>query len=161
MPSLAEAFDRLINSQFGNKPSVRFMWHPDLAVEALSNCSQTAPCVSELVAEIRGNHERTIRLIEELETRGLLRRTLQNNSRGRPKHLLQTTPLGKLFLAQYRELLRLSLQSNDNDLMKAIRQAEMAQRLVEQGVSPYRRLREVNEIARNIARTAQINRGPR
>lgn len=53
---------------------------------------------------------------------------------------------------------KLILQCNENDITKALHQADLARRLIEQGVSPYVRFQEVNELARNIASTAQTSR---
>jgi len=71
--------------------------------------------------------------------------------------LLRTTPLGEQFMEQYDRLLNLRLHCNENDIKKALHQADLARRLVEQGLSPYVRLQEVNELARNIASSAQIS----
>jgi DNA-binding PadR family transcriptional regulator len=96
-------------------------------------------------------------LIKQLEERSLLLpRISRNHSVGRPRKYLHTTPLGEQFIAECKRLYDLSLRSNDNDLRKALHQAELAQRLVESGLSPYSRFQEINEIARNIARTAEI-----
>jgi len=71
---------------------------------------------------------------------------------------MRTSPIGKQFVREYKHLQELSLHSNDNDVRQALYQAELAQKLVEQGVSPYERFQEVNELARNIASTAKIKR---
>jgi hypothetical protein len=47
------------------------------------------------------------------------------------------------------------LLSNDNDIRKAIHQADLAKSLEERGVSPYARFQELNQMARNIAKTAR------
>jgi hypothetical protein len=62
-------------------------------------------------------------------------------------------------MEQYGRLLNLRLYSNDNDIKKAVRQADLARRLMEQQVSPYGRFQEVLDLARNIASTAQTSRG--
>lgn len=71
--------------------------------------------------------------------------------------MLRTTPLGEQFMEQYDRLLNLRLHCNENDIKKALHQADLARRLVEQGLSPYVRFQEVNELARNIASSAQIS----
>jgi hypothetical protein len=96
-------------------------------------------------------------LIKQLEERSLLLSEIsRKHSVGRPKKYLRTTPIGKQFVINCNRLYDLSLRSNDNDIKKALHQAELAQRLVESGISPYARFQEINEIARNIARTAKI-----
>jgi len=49
------------------------------------------------------------------------------------------------------------LLCNDNDIRKAIRNAEQTQRLIDNGVSPYVRFQALNRIARNIADTADMH----
>ena len=133
------------------------MLQPELAARALSHCHETALSVSQLVDQMRGNHEKLINLLGELHTRGLLLKTKERRGKGRPQCLLRTTPLGEQFMEQYDRLLNLRLHCNENDIKKALHQAELARRLVEQGLSPYVRFQEVNELARNIASSAQIN----
>ena len=74
--------------------------------------------------------------------------------------MIRTTPLGKQFIEQLDQLSDIRLQSNKNDIKKAVKQAEEVQRLVGLGVDPYIRFQEVNEIARNIASTPQTSRHP-
>lgn len=131
------------------------------AARLLSTCSERALTVSEATTEMEGNHVKMIELIRELEARGLLLRLSRKQRLGRPQHLLRTTPLGKQFLSEYKQLLGLRLHSNQNDIRKAIHQADLAKRLAEQGLSAYARFQEINELARNIANTAQVNRNPR
>ena len=133
------------------------MLQPELAARALSHCHETDLSVSQLVDQMRGNHEKLINLIGELHTRGLLLKTKERRGRGRPQCLLRTTPLGEQFMEQYDRLLNLRLHCNENDIKKALHQADLARRLVEQGLSPYVRFQEVNELARNIASSAQIS----
>lgn len=133
------------------------MLQPELAARALSHCHETVLSVSQLVDKMGGNHEKLINLIGELHTRGLLLKTKERRGRGRPQCLLRTTPLGEQFMEQYDRLLNLRLHCNENDIKKALHQADLARRLVEQGLSPYVRFQEVNELARNIASSAQIS----
>lgn len=134
------------------------MLEAELAARALSSCNGAALSVSQLASKMGGNHAKMIDLIRELQTRGLLSRTKERRSKGRPPCLLRTTPLGEQFTEQYNRLLNLRLYSNDNDIKKALHQADLARRLIEQQVSPYARFQEVNELARNIASTAQTGR---
>ena len=55
------------------------------------------------------------------------------------------------------ELWKSRLHCNGNDIKKALHQADLAQELQEHGISPYARFQEINELARNIARTAQAH----
>jgi hypothetical protein len=135
------------------------MLQVELATRALSFCNGTVLSVSQLASKMGGNHAKTIDLIRELQTRALLLRTTERQGKGRPPFLLHTTPLGEQFMEQYNRLLNLRLYSNDNDIKKALHQVDLARRLTEQRVSPYARFQEVNELVRNIARTAQTSRG--
>ena len=138
------------------------MFEIDLAAKILSYCSESELAVSHLTRKVSGNHDKTMALIKQLEERSLLLpRISRNHSVGRPRKYLHTTPLGEQFIAECKRLYDLSLRSNDNDLKKALHQAELAQKLVESGLSPYARFQEINEIARNIARTAEIERHAR
>ena len=130
----------------------------ELAARALSHCSEAVLSVSQLAEKMGGNHAKLIDLIIELQARGLLTRTTESRGRGRPLSLLSTTPLGEQFIEEYDRLLSLRLHCNDNDIKKALRQAHLARKLLEQQVSPYVRFQEVSELARNIASTAQVSR---
>jgi predicted ArsR family transcriptional regulator len=95
--------------------------------------------------------------MSELEMRGLLMRREEKQRRGRPQRLMETTALGRHFIQEYGQLLKLPLQSNERDIRAAVHQAELAKRLEESGISPYARFDEVVELARNIANTAHRN----
>jgi predicted ArsR family transcriptional regulator len=134
----------------------------DLAATILSHCSQGDLSVSELARKMGGSHDRTMELIRELKARGLLLpETSRERGVGRPRQYLRATPIGKQFVRQYNGLRDLSLRSNENDIKKALHQAELTRRLVESGISPYARFQEVNKLARNIARTAKVNQRAR
>ena len=130
------------------------------AARVLSLCRQVALSVSQLASEVGGNHEQVIELMKELRSRGLLRRTVEKRRHGRPAHLLRTTPLGEAFVEDYKRLMHMRLLCNPNDIQKALRQAELTQRLSEQ-VSVYARFQEVNELTRNIASATQAIRSSR
>jgi predicted transcriptional regulator len=126
------------------------------AVKILSICNGTTLSVSQIISKAGGNHEKMIETLNELCSRSLVQlRIEKGESKGRPKHLVTTTPLGRQFVHEYERLLNLRLQSRDPDIKKAIYQAELAQRLRDRGISPYARFQEINELARNIARTSQ------
>jgi len=131
------------------------MWRPDHAARVLSICNDTELCLSRLATQLRGNRERAILLVTDLQQCGLLERVVEKNGRGRPRHTLHAAALGHEFLTRYNELMRMPLQSSDNDLRKAVRQADAVRRLEQQNISPYARFREVNKIVKHIASTAQ------
>ena len=138
------------------------MLRVDLAATILSYCSEADLSVSQLVRKMGGSHDRTMALIKELKARSLLLPEIsRKQSVGRPRQYLHVTPIGKQFVREYNRLCDLSLRSNETDIKKALRHADLARRLVESGISPYARLEETNQLARNIARTAKVNRGTR
>jgi len=133
---------------------------PIQAVRILRHCEENTPSVSQILTRFGGRYETTIDLIKELSMRSLVQVTSEKNGVGRPRHMIRTTPLGKQFIEQLDQLSDIRLQSNKNDIKKAVKQAEEVQRLVGLGVDPYIRFQEVNEIARNIASTPQTSRHP-
>ncbi|MGA3108202.1 MAG: hypothetical protein ABSD99_01920 [Candidatus Bathyarchaeia archaeon] len=138
------------------------MLQVELASRILSYCNETDLSVSDLTRKVGGNYENTLAQLKELKVRSLLVSEIsRDKSVGRPRHLIRATPIGKRFLNEYRRLNDLTLRSNDNDLRKALNQAELARRLIEHGISPYARFQEINELARNIASTAKVKRHTR
>ena len=126
------------------------------ALKILSICSDSALSVSEIVLETGGNHEKTIKVLNDLRSGALVETQKEKEQgRGRPKHLVTTTPLGRRFIADYQRLLNLPLKSREPDIKKALHQAELTQKLIASGISPYARFQELNELARNIARTSK------
>ncbi|HXZ90744.1 MAG TPA: hypothetical protein VEG61_06760 [Candidatus Dormibacteraeota bacterium] len=138
------------------------MLQVELASTILSYCKGTELSVSELIRKVGGNYENTMAQLKELKERSLLLLEIpRDKSVGRPRQLLRTTPIGVRFMSEYKHLNDLSLRSSDNDIRKALKQAELARRLVERGISPYARFQEINELARNIASTAKVKRNTR
>ncbi len=126
------------------------------AVRILALCNGSVLSVAEIVGTAGGNHEKVIKTLDDLRSAGLVQiRTEKRKKKGRPRRLVITTPLGQQFLAQYERLLNLPLKSKESDIKKALHQAELAQRLMDHGISTYARFQELNEIARNIGRTSQ------
>ena len=138
------------------------MLQMDLAARMLSYCSEVDLSVSELVKKVGGSHDNTMALLRELKERSLLLQEIsRTQSVGRPRQYLRATPIGKQFVREYNRLRDLSLRSNENDIRKALHQAELARRLVESGISSYARFQEINQLARNIASTAKVKHGAR
>lgn len=129
----------------------------ELAAKALRLCKEIALPVSQFAGKMCGNDKKVIDLARELQVRGLLVRTTKRRGKGRPQCLLRTTRLGEQFIEQYDRLLNLRLHISNNDIKKALHQADQAQRLSEEGISPYARFQEVNELARNIASSGKAS----
>jgi hypothetical protein len=134
------------------------MLEVDFAARVLSCCLRGDLTVSGLVRRIGGGHDGTMLMIKELRARSLLvqERVSGRQSVGRPRQYLRVTPIGEGFVREYNRLRDLSLNINENDIGKALHQAELARRLLESGISPYARFQEVNQLARNIASTAKV-----
>jgi predicted transcriptional regulator len=140
----------------GIKSRLQMMLMEQRAVKILSVCNGATLSVSQIMSKARGNHGKMIKTLNELQSRSLVQlRIDEAEGRGRRRHLVTTTPLGQQFLREYERLLNLRLQSRAPDIKKALHQAELAQRLRDRGISPYARFQEINELARNIARTSQ------
>ena len=134
----------------------------ELAARILTLCSETRQSVTEVLRGVGGSHDNTIDQIRELKNRSLLHvEAAKARTIGRPRKYIHATPIGKQFVREYNHLCQLSIRSNENDLRKALRQAEATRELIERGISPYARQQELNQIARNIARTAKTQHSPR
>ncbi len=132
------------------------------AARVLARCSGARLSVSEVVTAMGRGHDNTIALIRELKEHGLLAQEIAREALvGRPRQYLRVTSLGRRFVAEYERLRKLPLLSNGNDVRKALHQAELARTLIESGISPYERFQELNQIARNIQRTAKAQRRAR
>jgi predicted transcriptional regulator len=125
---------------------VTSMMQLELMARALRLCKENALPEARFAAEMGGNHGKTVDLARELQTRRAKRQ-----DKGRRQYLLRTTPLGEEFIQQYSQLLNMRLHVSDNDIKKALHQADQARRLIEKGISPFVRFQEVNELTRNIA----------
>jgi predicted transcriptional regulator len=130
------------------------MLSTEKAAQLLSHCASAPVAVSELTQKIKQSHDTTINLVRQLEAGRLLERTVERRARGRPRHLIRTTSLGEEFVRLYNRLLGLRLFSNSNDISKAIRLADLTERVVALGVDPYERFLEINQLAGNISRAA-------
>jgi predicted transcriptional regulator len=134
----------------------------DLAASILSHCSIADLSVSKLLRAVGGSHDKALAVIRELQKRRLLKREARAKQRvGRPGEYLRPTPIGIQFVRDYRRLQHLSLHINDNDIRRALHQAELAEKLADKGISPYERFQEINELAGNIASTAKAKRHTR
>ncbi len=70
--------------------------------------------------------------------------------RGRPKKIIECTPLGLEFLETYRNLKMKPLRARKQDMDRAVRNALYIKRLVESGHSPFKLFMELNTIVHNI-----------
>ena len=132
------------------------MLRVELAAKILVHCTEADLSVAELMRTVGGGHDKTVAAIRELQKRSLLVKQISaENQVGRPRQYLRPTALGKQFVRDYGRLQSLSLRSNENDIRKALHQADLAGRLIHRGISPYIRFQEINQLARNIASTAK------
>ena len=132
------------------------------AAAMLELCCKGRLSVAEAIKRVGGSHDGAMKLIRELKLHRLLTEEVERGQTvGRPRHRLRPTPLGRRFVSDYKKLRSLPLQCNDNDVRKAMHQADLARRLVEKGIAPYVRLQELNQLARNIRSTAKTQRDVR
>jgi len=120
-------------------------------VELLKTASQSAFGVRELVERLHWKASKVVSLLKVMEEEGLVGfRVSRRGKRGRPKRLVEPTPLGLEFLESCASLAMKPLRSRRVDLERASREALYAERLVERGRDPFRLFLELNEVVRNI-----------
>lgn len=92
--------------------------------ELLRVASQSALGIRELVERLRWKASKVISLLRAMEEEGLIRfRESREERRGRPKRLVEPTPLGLEFLEGYVSLELKPLRSRRVDLERASRDA--------------------------------------
>lgn len=125
-------------------------------VEVLKAAKTQPIGIRALAKELRRRPETVISLVKEMEEQGLLEREMEKRGiRGKPRHLIKSTVLGEDYLASYEALELKPLRSRRADLVRAIRDAEYAERLVARGLSPFHLLLELNSlVATNKGNTA-------
>jgi DNA-binding HxlR family transcriptional regulator len=109
--------------------------------------------VKELAENIVMHPKILIETLRELERDGHIAYKKLALSRGRPKKVPVITGLGCEFMKSYRELQSKRLKINRNDVKRAVLQAELAEKLVAKGISPYNRFLELTDIVLNIRNT--------
>lgn len=104
--------------------------------------------VRQLASALHWAPARVMAMEAEMEEHGLLAPTSEvRKVRGRPKHLLRPTSLGRDYLLAYSMLELKELKAKPADLRRAVRDAKYARRLSAGGRSASDLFLELNEIA--------------
>ena len=107
--------------------------------------------VREMVERLKGKTSNITALLEEMRNEGLVDlKRVASAKRGRPKKQVSCTSLGVDFLETYRTLRTKLLRARRQDLERAVKDAQYAERLVANGHSPFELFKELNMIVDNI-----------
>jgi len=107
--------------------------------------------VREIVERLKGKTSNITALLEEMRNEGLVDlKRVASAKRGRPKKQVSCTSLGVDFLETYRTLRTKPLRARRQDLERAAKDAQYAERLVANGHSPFELFKELNMIVDNI-----------
>jgi DNA-binding PadR family transcriptional regulator len=91
-----------------------------------------------------------IKLIQELETQGLIRAERSPKGRGRPKRLMAVSELGLDYVAAYERLELKPLRGRREDLARGAEEGLRAKRIYSRGLSPFKLMLELNDFVRDI-----------
>jgi len=125
----------------------------DQRAQVLSLISPARYGVREVIQKLRWKSSHVISLLEQMENEGLVEldkyRAREISKKGRPKKVMKCTSLGNEFLETYHTLKMKPLRARKEDLKHAVKDALYAQRLVENGHSPFKLFLELNTFAHN------------
>jgi len=125
---------------------------------AILKAVSSNPCgVRELVEKLHWKTERVVLLLKTMEKEGFIE--FHENitlNRGRPKKLVVATTLGDEFLETFEKCQRKAIQINYNDVKSAVYQANLAKKLEEYHISPFKRFWELNSIAFKIRNSITV-----
>ena len=106
--------------------------------------------VRELAKKMRRKTQSVVSLIKKMVASGLVEmRPERTSRRGRPRQVISMTALGEDYLKTFNELRIKPLRSSKSDLMRAKRDAEYVNRLIDRGKDPYKAFIELNSIVRD------------
>jgi len=129
----------------GNKMSV------EAKAQTLATVKRDPVGVRELSRIMKTRTQTIVSLIKEMNAEALIElKPEKTHMKGRPKLIITATPLGDDYLDTYHRLQGKPLRSSRNDLLKAKRDAEYADRLVSRGKDPYTAFTELNTVVRDI-----------
>jgi DNA-binding PadR family transcriptional regulator len=127
----------------GNKMSL------EVEMQILSTVKDRPSGVRELSKIISRRTQTVVSTIKTMNAAGLVNlEPEETGGRGRPRQVITATKLGEDYLETYNRLMIKPLRGNRNDLMKAKRDAEYVNRLVERGKDPYEAFLELNNLVR-------------
>jgi len=122
-----------------------------IEITASSNCG-----VRDIVHLLKMKTSNVISLLRKMNEEQLIKIQFdQSQKKGRPKKYVITTSLGYEFLESYKKLNINILRARKQDLNHAAKDAMYANRLIENGHSPYQLFMELNMIASNIKNSSE------
>jgi predicted transcriptional regulator len=122
-----------------------------IEITASSNCG-----VREIVHLLKMKTSNVISLLRKMDEEQLIKiQFAQCQQKGRPKKCVITTSLGYEFLESYKKLNINILRARKQDLNHAAKDAMYANRLIENGHSPFQVFMELNMIASNIKNSSE------
>lgn len=114
--------------------------------------------VRETVRQVKLKTTNVISLLRKMGQEQLIKiRPATSPKKGRPKKYITPTPLGCEFLNVYQQLNMKPLRATREDLNRAAKDAMYANRLVENGHSPFELFMELNMIASNIKNSSETH----
>lgn len=121
----------------------------EVEIQILSTVKNHHAGVREISKMIRKRTQTVVSTIKKMNAAGLVKvEPEETNRRGRPRQIVKATKLGEDYLEAYNRLRLKPLRGTKNDLLKAKRDAEYVNRLVERGRDPYEAFLELNTLVR-------------
>ena len=112
--------------------------------------------VRDLIHLLKMKTSNITSLLKKMEEEQLISTQFaKKNKKGRPKKRVIPTSLGHEFLETYKKLNLNIIKSRKTDLDHAAKDAKYAERLVENGHSPFQIFLELNTIASNIKNSSE------
>ena len=121
----------------------------EIEMHILSTVKKYPEGIRELSKIISRRTQTVVSTIKKMNAAGLVNVEPEETiRRGRPRQIVKATTLGEDYLETYNRLMIKPMRGNRNDLLKAKRDAEYVNRLVERGKDPYEAFLELNNLVR-------------
>jgi len=121
----------------------------EIEMQILSTVKKHPAGVRELSKIISRRTQTVVSTIKKMNAAGLVNVEPEETiRRGRPRQIVKATTLGEDYLETYNRLMIKPMRGNRNDLLKAKKDAEYVNRLVERGKDPYEAFLELNNLVR-------------
>jgi len=121
----------------------------EIEMQILSTVKKHRAGVRELSKIISRRTQTVVSTIKKMNAAGLVNVEPEETiRRGRPRQIVKATTLGEDYLETYNRLMIKPMRGNRNDLLKAKKDAEYVNRLVERGKDPYEAFLELNNLVR-------------
>jgi len=121
----------------------------EIEMQILSTVKKYPEGIRELSKIISRRTQTVVSTIKKMNAAGLVNVEPEETiRRGRPRQIVKATTLGEDYLETYNRLMIKPMRGNRNDLLKAKKDAEYVNRLVERGKDPYEAFLELNNLVR-------------